>query len=296
MHKRCHFEVVFWLELFSGLGINRICSLGNDIQVQSFAHITRNAAFKIFENLLDKHSQHVKLITNDFITVFIQSITNEKDPRNLMSVYTVIQKIVKLLDISQHVEDLFAATFCYFPITFRPPPDNPYGITAKDLKLNLRQCMASTPLFSEFALPLLLQKMSTTSGSAKKDSLETITACASVYPPKEMLAVGTKLFDAIKIEIINGSPDPGLRDPSLDAINAVTKAITSNSIKEIEVTKVLKPLVDDCVNLLDELEEDTVKPASLILRSIASASRKSYVLYLCVYSTHQFDSICIHID
>ncbi|EPB91135.1 hypothetical protein HMPREF1544_02015 [Mucor circinelloides 1006PhL] len=255
-----------------------ISSLGNDIQVQSFAHITRNAAFKIFENLLDKHSQHVKPITNDFITVFIQSITNEKDPRNLMSVYTVIQKIVKLLDISQHVEDLFAATFCYFPITFRPPPDNPYGITAKDLKLNLRQCMASTPLFSEFALPLLLQKMSTTSGSAKKDSLETITACASVYPPKEMLVVGTKLFDAIKIEIINGSPDPGLRDPSLDAINAVTKAITSNSIKEIEVTKVLKPLVDDCVNLLDELEEDTVKPASLILRSIASASPFAYTL------------------
>ncbi|KAL7335341.1 hypothetical protein PS15p_200831 [Mucor circinelloides] len=255
-----------------------ISSLGNDIQVQSFAHITRNAAFKIFENLLDKHSQHVKPVTNDFITVFIQSITNEKDPRNLMSVYTVIQKIVKLLDISQHVEDLFAATFCYFPITFRPPPDNPYGITAKDLKLNLRQCMASTPLFSEFALPLLLQKMSTTSGSAKKDSLETITACASVYPPKEMLAVGTKLFDTIKIEIINGSPDPGLRDPSLDAINAVTKAITSNSIKEIEVTKVLKPLVDDCVNLLDELEEDTVKPASLILRSIASASPFAYTL------------------
>ncbi|KAK4518028.1 Sorting nexin, cytoplasm-to-vacuole targeting pathway/endosomal sorting [Mucor velutinosus] len=266
-------------------GFNAACtntivsSLGNDIQVQSFAHVTRNAAFKVFENLLEKHSQHVKSITNEFITVFIQSITNEKDPRNLMSVYTVIQKIVKLLDISQHVEELFAATFCYFPITFRPPPDNPYGITAKDLKLNLRKCMASTPLFSEFALPLLLQKMSTTSGSAKKDSLETITACASVYPPKDILAVGSKLLDAIKIEIINGSPDPGLRDPSLNAIHAITKAITSDSTsKEDDVTKVLKPLVDDCVHLLGELEEDTVKPASLILRSIASASAFAYTL------------------
>lgn len=276
---------------------HRIGSLGNDIQVQSFAHITRNAAIKIFENLLDQHSQHVKPITNEFIEVFIQSITNEKDPRNLMSVYTVIQKIVKLLDISHHVEDLFAATFCYFPITFRPPPDNPYGITAKDLKLNLRKCMASTPLFSEFALPLLQQKMSTTSGSAKKDSLETITACASVYPARDILAVGSKLLDAIKIEIINSSPDPGLRDPSLDAIHAITKAITSNSsTKETDVTKVLKPLVDDCVHLLDVLEEDTVKPASLILRSIASASRKYVVLCLCVRHTHLFDSNCIYID
>lgn len=111
--------------------------------------------------------------------------------------------------------------------------------------------------------------------------METITACASVYPAKEILAVGSKLFDAIKIEIINGSPDPGLRDPSLEAINAITKAITNTAaypVKESDVTRVLKPLVDDCVNLLDELEEDTVKPASLILRSIASASRKVFFL------------------
>ncbi|KAI8647563.1 RNAPII transcription regulator C-terminal-domain-containing protein [Parasitella parasitica] len=277
-------------------GFNAVCtktvvsSFRGDMRVQSFAHLTRNAAIKISENLLDKHCQHVETVANEFIAMFIQSITNEKDPRNLMSVYTVIQKIVKLLDISLHVEDLFAATFCYFPITFRPPPDNPYGITAKDLKVNLRKCMASTPLFSELALPLLLQKMSTTSGSAKKDSLETITACASVYPAREILAVASKVFDAIKIEIINGSPDPGLREPSLDAINAVAKVITSDkmiSAKENDaVTGALKPLVDDCANLLDELEEDTVKPASLILRSIASASQSTILpLLLRQYRT-----------
>lgn len=115
--------------------------------------------------------------------------------------------------------------------------------------------------------------------------METITACASVYPAKEILDVGSKLFDAIKIEIISGSPDPGLRDPSLEAINAVAKAITNTEaypVKESDVTRVLKPLVDDCVNLLDELEEDTVKPASLILRSIASASRKVFILRIFI--------------
>lgn len=250
-------------------------SLTNEIQVQSYAHTTRNTAFRIFENLLDVHCHYVKPISNEFIAAFIQSMANEKDPRNLMLVYKVVGQIICELDISQCVEDLFDATFCYFPITFRPPPDNPYGITAKDLKQSLRKCMASTPLFSEFALPLLLQKLSTTSGSAKKDSLETLTACASVYPFRDMLAVGTKLFDSIKVEIINGSPDPGLREPSLDAMKAITKSITgSNSTKDNEIDKVLKPVLDDCVNLLDELEEDTVKPASLILRSIASASRK----------------------
>lgn len=94
-------------------------------------------------------------------------MAGEKDPRNLMVVYTIIQKIVRSLDITNQVENLFDATFCYFPITFRPPPDNPFGITAKDLKTNLRKCLASTPLFAKYGLPLLIQKMSTTSGSAK---------------------------------------------------------------------------------------------------------------------------------
>lgn len=157
------------------------------MHVQSFPHVTRNATFQVFENLLDFHCQginttgdlnikltnllDVKLVNDTFISGFTRSITGEKDPRNLMTVYTIIQKIVKLLDISNHVQDLFDTTFCYFPITFRPPPDNPFGITAKDLKSNLRKCMASTPLFSELALTLLLQKMSTTSGSAKVISI-----------------------------------------------------------------------------------------------------------------------------
>ncbi|KAG2213941.1 hypothetical protein INT47_001210 [Mucor saturninus] len=251
----------------------------NQVYLQSFPHITRNATYQVFENILDYHCEDVKLVNDTFISGFARSMTGEKDPRNLMIVYAIVQKMAKLLDISNHVQELFDATFCYFPITFRPPPDNPFGITAKDLKSNLRKCMASTPLFSKLALPLILLKMSTTSGSAKKDSLETITACAPVYGATELLPLGRKLFDAVKVEIVNGSPDPALRDPSLDAIHALTKAITLNATTEdVQVTDVLKPLIDDCIGLLDELDEDTVKPASLVLRAAASASPFAYAL------------------
>jgi hypothetical protein len=85
------------------------------------------------------------------------------------------------------------------------------------------------------------------------------------------------LYDAVKVEIISGDPDPGLRETSLDAITALTKSMTSQAVepvKDVEVTRVLKPLVDDCITLLNELDEDSVKPASLILRAAASASRK----------------------
>lgn len=40
--------------------------------------------------------------------------------------------------ILTRAKSLFNITFCYFPITFRPPPDDPYGITSDDLKKALR--------------------------------------------------------------------------------------------------------------------------------------------------------------
>lgn len=105
-----------------------------------------------------------------------------------------------------------------------------------------------------------------------------MTACVKVYPTDELLSAGTKLYDAIKVEILNSDPDPGLREPSLNAINALTAALSTNqdSSKNAEITRVVRPLIDDCATLLQELDEDNIKPASLILRSIASASRNQY--------------------
>lgn len=61
---------------------------------------------------------------------------------------------------------MFDITFCYFPISFRPPPNDPYGITADDLKMALRNCMSSSPYFAKAALPLFLEKYPTSSGPA----------------------------------------------------------------------------------------------------------------------------------
>jgi hypothetical protein len=46
----------------------------------------------------------LKKIKSEFISGFIRSISGEKDPRNLMTIYTSIQKIVGSLDITNHVE------------------------------------------------------------------------------------------------------------------------------------------------------------------------------------------------
>lgn len=68
-------------------------------------------------------------------------------------------------------ELLFDSVFNYFPITFRPPPNDPYGITAQDLKDRLQTCISSNSLFAPFAFPALLDKLDSTSINVKVWSL-----------------------------------------------------------------------------------------------------------------------------
>lgn len=62
---------------------------------------------------------------------------------------------------------MFDASFNYFPITFRPPPDDPYGITSQDLKDRLRACIASSSYFAPYAFPALLDKLDSASANTK---------------------------------------------------------------------------------------------------------------------------------
>ena len=91
-------------------------------------------------------------------------------------------------------------TFCYFPISFRPPPNDPYGITADDLKLALRKCMASSPHFAKMAIPLFLEKFPTSAGPAMKDLMLTIGECLPVYGAVAVDERGKEVWECVKTE------------------------------------------------------------------------------------------------
>ena len=84
-----------------------------------------------------------------------------------MVIFSMLRVIMAEWDITNHVESLFDSVYAYFPITFRPPPNDPYGITAENLKDRLRDCIASTPLLAPYALPNLLDKLDSTSPAVK---------------------------------------------------------------------------------------------------------------------------------
>ncbi len=60
---------------------------------------------------------------------------------------TIIIWLFSVLDIFK--EELFEVTACYFPIDFRPAPNDPHGITQEELIQGLRACLSATPKFAE---------------------------------------------------------------------------------------------------------------------------------------------------
>lgn len=130
----------------------------------------RFAVLQLYDRLFAKYRGPLKELyqkDNDVLEKLISSFVGEKDPRNLMIVFSILQVTMTEWDVKAYAQDLFDSVFNYFPIAFKPPPDDPYGITAQDLKDRLRDCIASNSHFAPYAFPGLLDKLDSSSMNTK---------------------------------------------------------------------------------------------------------------------------------
>lgn len=130
----------------------------------------RYAVIQLFDVLIAKYRtavNHLHEQDAEFMPNFINYFDGEKDPRNLMIIFSILHVPMTEWDVHAYAQDLFEAVFNYFPITFKPPPDDPYGITAQDLKDRLRDCIAANSDFAPHAFPNLLDKLDSTSMNTK---------------------------------------------------------------------------------------------------------------------------------
>ena len=130
----------------------------------------RHPVVQLFDMLMARYRtplKHQHESDQDFMSNFIFFFEGEKDPRNLMMIFSILHVPMTEWDVRAHARDLFEAVFNYFPVTFKPPPDDPYGITSQDLKDRLRDCIASNSDFAPFAFQQLLDKLDSNSMNTK---------------------------------------------------------------------------------------------------------------------------------
>lgn len=114
-----------------------------------------------------------------------------------------------------YTQAVFNIVFCYFPISFRPPPNDPYGISADDLKMALRfvaplifrfsniqfrfysSCLCATPLFGPLAIPVYLEKL--TAGSPSSKVTNSLDAISDTYIfPERYSSKHVSIFSSVR--------------------------------------------------------------------------------------------------
>ncbi|CDQ71770.1 unnamed protein product [Oncorhynchus mykiss] len=174
-------------------------------------------------------------------------------------------------------EELFEVTSCYFPIDFSPPANDPHGITQEELVLALRVVLTGTPRFAEFLLPLIIEKLDSDVQSAKLDSLQTLTACASVYEHKDLAQFLPGLWASLRREVFQTASER-VESAGLAAVGTLTACLSRsvlNSDSEDSLNVFLELVLKDCQHHLCEPDLKLVWPSAKLLQATSTASYRA---------------------
>ncbi|KAI8812171.1 Dos2-interacting transcription regulator of RNA-Pol-II-domain-containing protein [Cladochytrium replicatum] len=222
-----------------------------ELDVQSYPQNVRYQIYSIFEQLVTDFKDALKQSANDVINGFIVCMDGEKDPRNLMSCFRIVTVLGREIlpaaaaaggqtmevdggsGSTKLAEDLFEVVFCYFPITFKPPPDDVYGITAEELRIALRNCLASSPQFAPQAMALFIEKLRSTSLSAKKDAMDALAHCMPAYGAAAIDSHIRMVWSLVRDEIYVVADDT-LLDDALNVVGAICTTLVQFSVEDFD--------------------------------------------------------------
>uniref|UniRef100_A0A803SSI7 MMS19 nucleotide excision repair protein n=1 Tax=Anolis carolinensis TaxID=28377 RepID=A0A803SSI7_ANOCA len=212
--------------LASGLAVSVLKAIFQEVHVQSLLQLDRHTVYSIIINFMSSREAELKSLGADFTFGFIQVMDGEKDPRNLLIAFQIVRDIiVKGYALGPFAEELFEVTSCYFPIDFNPPPNDAHGIQRGDLIVSLRAVLTATPIFAEFLLPLLIEKMDSDVQSAKLDSLQTLSAACAIYGQKELKEFLPSLWSSLRREVFQTASEK-IEGEGLAALRALTACLS----------------------------------------------------------------------
>ncbi|KAG6329826.1 hypothetical protein ID866_9262, partial [Astraeus odoratus] len=249
------------------------------VKMRVLVQSTRFLVFSIVDALMKSNSTDLKAMGDLFVSGYATLASGEKDPRNLMVAFDITRVILGEFDISRHVEDYFDITFCYFPITFRSPPNDPYGISADDLKASLLLCLKATPAFGLLGIPLFLEKLTAGSPTTKRDTLKAMSVCLPVYEPAAVREFGTKIWNSLKLEIFQ-PVDPATEQAALDTLHVFVGLLQSGpalaSASELDgMDELVQTVCSDCHDAIGEPEKPQAKAGMKILCSFLTIARRA---------------------
>ncbi|XP_066962387.1 MMS19 nucleotide excision repair protein homolog [Macrobrachium rosenbergii] len=248
-------------------------ALFREVHCQSQIMTDRRNIFTFLKFCILNKIEAVQEMGTDFVLGFVTAMDGEKDPRNLVLLFAVVPVIVKCLPLGPFTEELFEVVAAYFPIDFVPPADDPFGISAEDLVLGLRQALSSTPAFAPFCIPLIQEKLDSDLYSAKLDALHTLVACCDIYTSEDIRPHVSPLWVSIRREVVERSSDEA-ESAALLALTSMMKALERGAVSQASRDAGLSltnSALMECLGHLTAPEQRLMYPsAHLLIALIAS--------------------------
>ncbi|XAR50685.1 hypothetical protein NMG60_11005079 [Bertholletia excelsa] len=196
-----------------------------NLQVQSLGQHDRKLCFQLLQCLLEQYPHAVAALGDDLVYGICEAIDGEKDPQCLMITFHIVEDLGQLFSdpsgpLASFCGDLFEILGSYFPIHFTRPTGEDVDVKRDELSKALMLAFASTPLFEPFAIPLLLEKLSSDLPSAKVESLEYLSYCSIKYGADRMSKHAEALWSSLKDVIYYSSEHISLLEmEKLDAMD-----------------------------------------------------------------------------
>ncbi|KAL6880640.1 hypothetical protein ACP4OV_012205 [Aristida adscensionis] len=237
-----------------------------NVQVSSLKAVDRKLCFQILSCILDQYPEAVKTMDGEQLYGICEAIDDEKDPECLKLSFHVVEAVMKLFPDPSGVAAQFANEFFeilskYFPVYFTHGVGDDIDATRNDLSRALVDAFCSTPYFEPFAIPLLLDKLSSSLPLAKLESLKYLDKCIRCYGADRMVrhasAIWVKLKEVIfslsseQLLLTSGSPkdaDKNKNQIVSEGVNCLKTAIMyiDSSDKDLFINLIL--FDEDIVN------------------------------------------------
>ncbi|ODV66994.1 ARM repeat-containing protein [Hyphopichia burtonii NRRL Y-1933] len=265
----------------------------------------RYEPFQILKTLFNNHLKYIQSKPADqdlFVKAFIHIASGEKDPRNLLASFDLNSDINQHLSFDpqnelheEFITDLFDVCFCYFPIAFTPPANDPYKITANDLKVHLRNTISSQSLFAKDSFPSLIEKLTSTNPTVRNDVLKTLLLCVQNYNNETLLQYWLTIWDSLKFEILHNEAvvfnptlniiipndfeskiDDSDENKSLLFTLQILMELANVMNQENQLENYLSTVTEELKKNLKSINDKTFKQSVVLLSSLASVSSESF--------------------
>ncbi|CAK4086465.1 unnamed protein product [Aphanomyces euteiches] len=257
------------------------------LSIPNMGQALRKQCFELVQHIVRVSGSAWQSESKVIMEGFLTAMEGEKDPRNLLLCLNLASELLTTFPSDADlIQSFFNVTSCYFPITFKPPPNDPYGITSEQLVMALRSVFVARDTMAKYVFPMVLDKLSRTTVPAMTiDMLDTIGFCITRYPLNRLLSHFQPVAAALYHHIVHGE-NQAIIAAATTTLRTVARAVAPPSklpgMQALAWSKFVVFIVEKAMDDLRNNAMDSMVSlrAATVLTSVAgeSAAGFAYVL------------------